>query len=843
MIEKIKLLNFVSHKDTELSLGAGVTVFVGRNGAGKSSVIDGITYALYGEHMRGDNESLVKKGAMMASASVTFSVGGREYVAERKVNNRGNLEGSVLKEITGGMEKQLAAGERRQFGESLSEEVGKVIGLDYARMRVAAIIQQGELDSIVTKFSPKEFKELVNSLIGIDKLEFAYQEMLTVLNDFRTQLRDKYGYDDTNIETLASSIALAEASLKSDNDGLGKAETALDTLKKAEAKLASKVRALEPLREMAHRVLSDIGNLLDYVDSERAKLGKKLEEFERIVKESPKYILMVGRETETRMQLEATAKLISEEDDFIAVTSTEVGGLMATKRAPAEMKVLVNRARTSLVLVSGKGDLQAKLKGIKVRIASLDSSFRTLEKESTKLQAHEETATRLEFKNNLCPVCGSKVTKINEFFDIKTIRTHLAEHREEAGRIESLKTSLDSERVAIEADLASATEAEHFLSANGIDGEGALRKKEAELKSLEVDLRSLPSLIVQLKRANKTKTELVERQSNLTKRMNEVSVAKAFLSEHKVSSREDLRRLSGEMVALGRILSKVPKDLEPMRETIDLARLRSLEIDEHSRGLFSQIRSLIKKSATYDVEDYEEKARALELLRSKAIPEETAKVELLNRETRAEKETLASMTKTITELRKARDLTAVLSKIRDKIYYRDGPVPTSLRSWALNQIGLKASEYASSFGIGVSNIQLREKARNVTIECYGARGGVETASLSGGEKVAVALALRFGMAYVMGGYKLDFIVLDEPTIHLDPERKASMVNIISSLGTGSSPLKQVIIITHDSEIFENADVEAVYKFETTPEGTRVRLEGEDRRVSEGKPPSPIVASA
>jgi exonuclease SbcC len=73
----------------------------------------------------------------------------------------------------------------------------------------------------------------------------------------------------------------------------------------------------------------------------------------------------------------------------------------------------------------------------------------------------------------------------------------------------------------------------------------------------------------------------------------------------------------------------------------------------------------------------------------------------------------------------------------------------------------------------------------------------------------------------MGGYKLDFIVLDEPTVHLDAERRSSLVNIISRLGGEDSPLKQIIIITHDSEIFENADIDEVWRFESTSEGSTV----------------------
>ncbi len=88
----------------------------------------------------------------------------------------------------------------------------------------------------------------------------------------------------------------------------------------------------------------------------------------------------------------------------------------------------------------------------------------------------------------------------------------------------------------------------------------------------------------------------------------------------------------------------------------------------------------------------------------------------------------------------------------------------------------------------------------------------------------VVLALRFAIAYVMGGYKLDFVILDEPTVHLDDERTASLVEIISSLGRASSPLKQMVIITHNRETFENAEADAVYRLEGSAEGTRVKLE-------------------
>ena len=46
MITSIELGDFLAHQNTKLEFENGVTVFVGHNGAGKSSIIDAITFAL-----------------------------------------------------------------------------------------------------------------------------------------------------------------------------------------------------------------------------------------------------------------------------------------------------------------------------------------------------------------------------------------------------------------------------------------------------------------------------------------------------------------------------------------------------------------------------------------------------------------------------------------------------------------------------------------------------------------------------------------------------------------------------------------------------------------------------
>jgi exonuclease SbcC len=96
-------------------------------------------------------------------------------------------------------------------------------------------------------------------------------------------------------------------------------------------------------------------------------------------------------------------------------------------------------------------------------------------------------------------------------------------------------------------------------------------------------------------------------------------------------------------------------------------------------------------------------------------------------------------------------------------------------------------------------------------------------SLSGGEQVSVALALRLGMASLLGASNLNLMILDEPTTHLDAERKKALVGVLSQLSdiTNVGKPMQFIIITHDAEIFEDSNVEKIYKFETSEQGSKV----------------------
>jgi DNA repair protein SbcC/Rad50 len=821
VIENVELVDFISHKKTSLPLREGVTVFVGKNGAGKSSVIDAITYALYGKHARGDNIDLVKDRADSAAVTLEFSSGAKRYRVERKVNKKGQLERSLLVEVHDGSSvRQLAAGERKQFGESLTGEVTKILGLNYEQMIIAGIIQQGELDSII-ELKAKDLKDLINSAIGIDRLDLAYDSMRDVTDSFRDTVRNRYGYDDHDLAKIVGQVAATEMDLQASTAESQSVRSELDALRLEERGLEDELELLEPLKVKAEAVRIKFDALVEYVRGKRDGLAEEHRTIEGVIKTSREYLGLLASE---RGIEEMEASLLKEEKDSEAVLdglSATIGGLDVLRGRPAELGRIIRECREALSLV-GRGDaIKNEFREIESRIGDLDSQTSLLQGEIGKLQANQATAQRLVFKDHTCPICGSRVDKINDLFDAGTIERHLGEHLSKVRELGEEKQRLNREFKRLQEEKIALARASRLLGEYRVSGGSDLNRLEVEKAELEPKLLALPRMRQEQKDARERKDGAERKLGELRSRQQKVTVARAYLNDHKISSEADVQTMASRRDELARIMQSIPQNLQRLRKFTDVDVLASLSIDEHSGKLVQQVQDLRDEASRFDESAYGTKLRVLDEIRRIKIPDKSGEAGKWKSKMDEAGRSLTGLKATLIDLQKVSDFTDLLEKIRNRVYHRDGAVSASVRSWALAQLSKKASEYARLFGIGVSSITIKEDRREMVIECYGPRGHVKTSSMSGGEKVAIALALRFALAYIMGGYKLDFIVLDEPTVHLDAERKSSLVDIISRLGGEDSPLKQIIIITHDSEIFENADIDEVWRFESTSEGSSV----------------------
>jgi exonuclease SbcC len=298
-----------------------------------------------------------------------------------------------------------------------------------------------------------------------------------------------------------------------------------------------------------------------------------------------------------------------------------------------------------------------------------------------------------------------------------------------------------------------------------------------------------------------------------TKELDKVRDAETILDTHKIETEEQLVAIQSCIEAdVKKLQLADSKNLEEMSQ-----------IDEHAKKIFNSISKLESETEGFDESKFEEKIEELRKKRN-AKTNNDENWGIVDNQVKTAEKTIAEIKESIRELEKVKDYISKLDNIQKNVFSRDGSVATSLRSWALNSISIKASEYLSVLNTKIQRIALSEKARDVSIACHSKTEVLELESLSGGEKVSVALALRLGMANLLGSSNLNLMILDEPTTHLDAERKKSLVEVLAQLsGIGKSQTAmQFLIITHDAEIFENEYVGQIYEFKSTEEGSKVK---------------------
>ena len=690
MITSIELGDFLAHSNTKLEFENGVTIFVGDNGAGKSSIIDAITFSLFGQHTRKSNKSLIRRGTNQGFAKIGFSINGKQYEAVRKIDNKGSLA-ATFSEILQDERVEIAAGERKQFGESMTHEVEKTIGLDFEKLKIASIVQQGELNTIINA-KPKEFKELLNAIIGIDKLDVASESMKLVNKEFREKIRIGIGYDDTHIDILA--------------------------------------RDLEQNKKEIQEAIPEKNKL----ELEQKELQNKVVELRKKVEtESPKI--------DKINQLELRKKeLLSYAKEAIHEIQIEIN----------ENERKIHDCEGCFEYVKLKTGLESKIEKVEQAIEDTLKKIQEYTNQTASLKEKQLLASKLQLKDNKCPVCDSNVEKLNPFFQEEHIKQEIITIQEKINSAEKEKTVY------------------------------YLKKKE------------------------------------FSEKLQKARDAEATLRAHSVNNKEELVKIQKDVEIKKQNIQKIPSS------NVNL--LEISQIDSHSKMIFESISKLEIETSGFNEQEFlnlkktvNEKQMSLSQIdqRIGAITEKISKGEVQ----------IKTIQSVISELKIVKEFITNLDEIQTNVFSRDGPVATSLRSWALNAISAKSSEYLTLLNTKIQRISLSEKTRDISITCYSKNEVLELESLSGGEKVSVALALRLGMASLLGASNLNLMILDEPTTHLDAERKKSLVGVLSQLSniSNAESRMQFLIITHDAEIFEDSTVEQIYKFESSPEGSKVTM--------------------
>ena len=310
---------------------------------------------------------MIRRGANQGFAKIEFTSNGKNYQAIRKIDSKGTLTAQFAEDLDGKL-IPIAEGERKQFGESMTKHVEKTLGMDFEKLKIASIVQQGELSSII-KAKPKEFKELLNTIIGIDKLDTALALMRTVQREFRTSIQEKFGYDDTQIQLIVNKITEYENESKN-------AQPKLEQLSMEKKKQESLISKLEK-----------------QIQDDSAK-ESHLKDLESRKKEWKEYAMNI---------------------------------IKSIKKEVAEKEEIVNECKPCFGLSKNKNEIELEINKIQKKVLDTESELSDLVKKQVRLEEHGELAKKLVLKDGKCPVCDSSVDHLKPLFQKKHIEDEIQE--------------------------------------------------------------------------------------------------------------------------------------------------------------------------------------------------------------------------------------------------------------------------------------------------------------------------------------------------------------------------------------------------------------------------------
>lgn len=157
---------------------------VGPTGSGKSSLLDAMTFALYGQTARlgaSGLDALISQGERGMSASLTFEMGGVTYRASR-TKGRKQAENEVRFERRD--DDGLWTGLNDGGSKGIAERIRKAVGLDFKTFTRSVMLPQGEFARLLHG-SGKERQTLLGELTGLDHV----QDMQKVASDRAKELK------------------------------------------------------------------------------------------------------------------------------------------------------------------------------------------------------------------------------------------------------------------------------------------------------------------------------------------------------------------------------------------------------------------------------------------------------------------------------------------------------------------------------------------------------------------------------------------------------------------------------------------------------------------------------
>ena len=825
---RLKLSGFLSYREpVEVDFsGFDLACISGQNGAGKSSLLDAMTWALFGQARKRD-ESVVNSQSVAAEVAFTFGYENNQYRVIRSLA-RGKTTVLEFQISDGGIWRPLTEHTNRET----QARIEQVLRLDYDTFINVSFFLQGRADQFAQQ-PPTRRKEILGNILGLEVWE-VYKE--------RTAERRKVV--ESNLGAVDGRTTEIDAELTEEEPRklrLAELETQLSGLvasrKVQEAALASvkQMRAgLDKQRELVHKMvqtlqrsqanLTGIQTRLVGREAERQPhadlLGRAGEveaaytgwqqarraletwdgtasQFHEQEKRRLPFLDEINTEKakleQEKETLEGQGGVVSQQLQVSAELTT---GLESAKKALAEAETrLVELSRLEKQIQAGR-ERQAELRA---ENTSLKAEMDELKLRIEKLEAADGAA---------CPLCGQPLSAVHRQSTLEQLQ---AEGKQKGDTWRANKTATEE------------------LAAWLTDNEAQI----LNYSRADADRLSLSNNVVQLtERLDTYQKQNKEWETNGAKRLARVN--KLLDGErYAAEARKKLAKVDKELAALGyeaaahdavRRTEVQARPAESAYRALESARAALKPLEDEIVNLNFQITTQAAEIANQQIE-HQSVVKALAELEAQAPDLDGAERTLFDsqeRENQLNQEVGAARQKVtvLVDLRKRKKkyeiergelgLQIGRYKALERAFGKDG-VPALLIEQALPEIEMKANEILGRLSDDSMRLHFEtqtkykdEKRKDLreTLEIQVSDGAGERdyEMFSGGEAFRVNFAIRLALSEVLAqrkGARLQMLVIDEGFGSQDAQGRQRLIQSINAV---RADFAKILVITHLDEM-------------------------------------------
>lgn len=833
----LRISGFLSYRDSvELDFDSfELACISGNNGAGKSSLLDSITWALFGE-ARGKSSDIINlnQDVKAAEVALTFAYENNIYRVQRTLprNKSTVLEFQVLdgggQKAEGGTWKPLTEKTIRDT----QARIEQTLRLDYETFINASFFLQGKADQFTQK-KAGERKAVLSTILGLE-----------VWDTYKVRAAEKRKALEDEVNTMDGRIAEIDAELGEEDarrNRLGELES---TLRQLSAAREAQESALENVRKNAaliteqRKAASAYLSQLQKSQAALALIENRLAEKEN---ERASYAELVNRAKEIESAYKAWQKARKElgEWDQAALEFRDYD----EKRQPLLREIEVEKAKLEQELGVLRNQSSVISEQLSV-IADLEKNIEAAEQSLSEMESQIAKRVELETQRNEAREKHAALKVENE-----TLRRDMDEFK---ARITSLEKADGAACPLCGQELSEEHRSTTLkaLSAQGRQKGDQFRSNKKEIEDIEKRIANYGSQIAQFANAEDERVRYSNIISQLTMQLGLVKTQNAdwektgakrlkevnkFLETEKYagSAQKELAKLDKELAKLGYDASahgaRRKEEIELRAVEEDYRKLHSAR--ELNKRVESDIKDLgeerrkKKEESAENERIYHEAAQALAELEAGApnIQEAESKLFELREDENRTRDQAGAARQRVEVLAALRTRKAdyetqreelmqmiVRYKTLERAFGRDG-VPALLIEQALPQIEQKANDLLERLSDGHMSIRFvtqesyKDKKRDdlketLDIQISDSAGTRDYEMYSGGEAFRINFAIRLALSEILAqrkGARLQTLVIDEGFGSQDAQGRQRLIEAINLV---KNDFSKILVITHLDEL-------------------------------------------